>query len=193
MVSMSTKTNKEIKYLCLTRKNYIFAFVCVFTELVLIYLCDIDRLYSFISIYLLLRQFLDNKVEISSFRFESSSDYFGYMQTYLPVLLLMIAQLTYGYTSRLILEEKYGLAVFVSISIAYQFINLFSVFQNRVDTYRPKIIEVIKNKKSLKPIINLYFYSACLPVGIIAALLAVSSDLIIEIVFRRKFQMAATT
>ena len=186
---------KQIKKLSIyvLQERIIFLLLSVFLLNLFSFIFAISIAYILSSIYLLLRQFLDNKVEISSFRFESSSDYFGYMQTYLPVLLLTIAQLTYGYTSRLILEEKYGLVVFASISIAYQFINLFSVFQNRVDNfYRPKIIEVIKNKKSLKPIINLYFYSACLPVGIIAALLAVSSDLIIEIVFAGKFQMAAT-
>lgn len=186
---------KQIKKLSIyiLQERIIFLLLSVFLLNLFSFIFAISIAYILSSLYFLLRQFSDNKVEIKSFRFEPFSDYFGYVQTYLPVLLLMIAQLTYGYTSRLILEEKYGLVVFASISIAYQFINLFSIFQNRVDNfYRPKIIEAIKHKKSLKPIINLYFYSACLPVGIIAALLAVSSDLIIEIVFAGKFQMAAT-
>ena len=186
---------KQIKNLSIyvLQERVIFLFLSVLLINLFSFIFAISIAYILASIYFLLRQFADNKIEINSFRFESPNEYLGHMRLYLPVLLLMIAQLTYGYTSRLILEDKYGLVVFASISIAYQFINLFGIFQNRVDNfYRPEIIKVVKNKKSLRPIINLYFFTACLPVAFIAAMLAVSSDLIIEIVFAGKFQMAAT-
>ncbi len=153
------------------------------------FIFSISLAYVLSSIYFLFRQFSDNENEINSFRFEPSNEYFQHMQAYFPVLLLMLAQLTYGYTSRIILEEKYGLAIFASISIAYQFINLFSVFQNRVDNFfRPKIIEDVKREKSLKPTINLYIYSVCIPIAIVSAFLVIASDLIVEILFAGKYQ-----
>ncbi len=181
---------RRLSFLILQERIF-FLILCLILTNLFDFVFSVASAYVISSIYFLLRQYFDNSDEIRGFRFQDISIYVAYMKLYFPVFLLTFSQLTYGYTSRLILENRYGLEIFASISIAYQFINIFGVFQGRVDTFfRPRIIKDVKKNRSILPSLKLYFYSALLPVILGSTIMFSASEILIELIFSGKYSTA---
>ena len=178
---------------------YVFCEKLVFLLLCILFLTHYEFIVSvslayFIScLMLIFIQFYENKFEISSFQFLKKSEYFSHIFIFFPVYMLSLTQLSYGYTSRIILEDKFGLEQFAAISIAFQFINLFSIFQSRVDNFfRPLIIESLNNKKQRRKNLYDYLILALLPIVLMSVGLFFAAENLIMLFFGEKYASAAS-
>lgn len=85
----------------------------------------------------------------SKLTFKSGGYWRPYLTSYLPVYLVLLAQLSYGNLSRLIIEAKLGVAVFAATTLALQIINLMSLVQTQLDKHlRPALIQAAMRREA---------------------------------------------
>lgn len=117
----------------------------------------------------------------------------AYVNSYWPLLLIALAQISYGHLSRLVIEGKQGIVVFASVSLAFQVIALASIIQTQVDrTFRPMIIETVKvgDTSRLRELISHYLLIATLPMAIGAIIIFIVASWLIEFLFGPEYQLA---
>jgi len=147
--------------------------------------------YAISVTFSLLLQYIFNNTEIQKIKIFTFKKIWLHMISYTPVVLLMLSQLSYGYFSRIILEYKFTIQLFASISIAFQIINLIGIFQNQIDKiFRPLIVNSA-NSFELLSIAKKYFIFTTLPVILISYILYLFSEPLIYFLFDGKYNQSA--
>ncbi len=130
---------------------------------------------------------------IRAFRPATAHSIKAYVNFYWPLLLIALAQISYGHLSRLVIEGKQGIVVFASVSLAFQVIALASIVQTQVDrNFRPMIIETVRvgDTSRLRELISHYLLIATLPMAIGAIIIFIIAPWLIDFLFGPEYQLA---
>ncbi len=117
-----------------------------------------------------------------------------YIISYYPVYLILILQTFYGVVSRLIIENRLGVAAFATATLSLQIINSISIFQTQVDRHiRPELILSILTRDALilSRILKNYLIFYVFPLIILSILLIFFSEDIIRTLYGEKWHDAA--
>lgn len=130
---------------------------------------------------------------IRAFRLATAHFIKAYANSYWPLLLIALSQISYGHFSRVIIEAKQGILVFASVSIAFQVIAIASIIQSQIDrNFRPLIIDIITvgNAIKVREIILHYLLIGTLPMTIGAIILFIISPQLIDFLFGPNYKLA---
>lgn len=130
---------------------------------------------------------------IRAFRPATAHSIKAYVNFYWPLLLIALAQISYGHLSRLVIEGKQGIVVFASVSLAFQVIALASIVQTQVDrNFRPMIIEIVRvgDTSRFRELISHYLLIATLPMAIGSIIIFIIAPWLIDFLFGPKYQIA---
>jgi O-antigen/teichoic acid export membrane protein len=126
-------------------------------------------------------------VDVYSFSFAR------YFFSYYPVFLIILSQLVYGNFSRLIINNKAGVIAFAAITLAFQIVNLISIFQSQIDRHiRPMVIDAVHagDWPALKALTKSYIVFYLVPIMLGCIILGVFSVQIMGILFGPKWSEA---
>jgi PST family polysaccharide transporter len=130
---------------------------------------------------------------IRAFRPATAPSIKAYLNSYWPLLMIALAQISYGHISRLVIEGKQGLVAFVSVSLAFQVIAIASIIQTQVDrNFRPMFIEIVRvgDASRLRELISHYLLISTLPMAIGSIIIFMIAPWLINILFGLEYQMA---
>lgn len=116
-----------------------------------------------------------------------------YANSYWPLLLIALAQISYGHLSRLIIEAKQGIVVFASVSLAFQVIAIASIIQSQIDrNFRPLIVEIVRvgDTSRLREIVTHYLLIGTLPMALGAISIFIIAPWLIDCLFGPDYQLA---
>lgn len=179
------RQNVKFALLTLLEKSLFVIMVYVISNwgLSVINICLCFMLSAFISLTL---QYLHYKADIKNMSGLNFNNVSQYMTGYFHYFIISITQLSYGITSRLILQNKLGLEIFVFFSLALQLISLASVFQSQADrVFRPEIITSIvsKNRKGLNSLLRSYFFFFLTPMAVLTCIVYFFAQTLIASIF----------
>jgi len=115
----------------------------------------------------------------------------NYVKKYFPYLIIAVSQLSYGTLSRILLEVKLGLEIFVYFSLSLQIISLVSILQSQVDRiFRPEIVQFTKEKNvnKLAQLCKIYLMLAIAPMTVLSMATIFFSDDLIKLIFGQQYQ-----
>lgn len=149
--------------------------------------------YTIVIFFSLLWQGYRQRNHILALRVASAHSIRSYFEIYWPLLMISLAQISYGHISRLVIEGKQGTVVFASVSLAFQVVAIASIIQSQVDRiFRPMIIETvgIGDAARMQKLIVNYLIIATLPMVCCAIVIFSSAQRLIYILFGPEYQIA---
>lgn len=149
--------------------------------------------YATVTLVSLAWQAYLHRNHIRAFRPATAHSIKAYANSYWPLLLIALAQISYGHISRLVIEGKQGLVVFASVSLAFQVIALASIIQTQVDrNFRPMIIEIVRvgDTRRFRELISHYFLISTLPMAICSMIIFLIAPWLVNILFGPEYELA---
>ena len=175
------------------RLSYIFIiFILVFFEnldlaclfLILAFCSSASLLFQYVKFY--------NARLFSKILFRDVTDI---LLRNLPIVLIGIATFAYGGFNRLILGDRLGTEALGIFSVGWQLITIGTIYQGQVTKlWRLDLSKAVADldMNALVRLLRLYFLLSTIPIIILAVLMALGADIIVDTIFTASYQELAT-
>ena len=186
-----TRRNVRYSYIYLIERC---AYVAITSFLLLKYgagLATVFIILLIVTLLSLLFQIYDNRFYLKNFIHGNTVTIKKIFLDNFPLLLISLALYSYSGFSRLILENKLGLAMLGIYSLGWQLTKLAVIFQSQVTrVWRLDLLKILadRNSKELRHVIKCYFLFSTLPIIIGGTIMSLFANELVKLLFSPEYR-----